>query len=426
MFNPDTSPVTPLARLRAFFRIGIGLKRWLSILIISVFILVSEIGLMIIAFLQPDLTMGGSGIAISTISIIISFSLIFISTYRLYIWIVNGVRHKQIGLDILTSLSIKIDKDKAVKVVAIGGGTGQSTLLRGIKHWTNNITAVVTITDDGGSSGNLRDDLDMPPPGDARSCLIALSELDPIMEEMFLHRFTAKSSLNSHNMGNLFLAALYQKVGGFKQVLEAAGDILSITGKVVPVSDMTNLKLMAETKSGQIIDGESSIGLVSQPLSRVWIEPASAIAEQSVLEAISNAGVIVIGPGSLYTSIIPNFLVGGISDAVNSSFALKVFVCNVATQPHETESYDVEKHLTVFQEHTGVDIDHVVVNCNIKDNPEDWHQPAVLPIWHMDGFRGSFLVDDVLDESMPTRHDPRKLARAIMQIPSLSVYTSRK
>ena len=425
MFNPHTNSVTFLGKLKSFSRIGIGLKRWLLIFIVAVCMLAFELGLIIIAFTQPDLVMGPADITIGIVSIGISLGLICISIHRMYIWTLNGAKHKQVGVDVFTSLNLKMNKDEAVKVVAIGGGTGQSTLIRGIKHWTNNITAIVTITDDGGSSGDLRDDLDMPPPGDARNCLIALSELDPIMEDMFLHRFTAKSSLNSHNMGNLFLAALYQKVGGFKQVLEAAGDILSITGKVIPVSNMTNLQLRAETESGELVEGESSIGLVSQPISRIWIEPEFAIAEQSALDAISQAQAIVIGPGSLYTSIIPNFLVDGVSDAVNASSAIKVFVCNVATQPHETECYDVEKHLNVFQEHSGVVVDYIVVNSNIKDNPEDWKQPAVLPTWSIDGFNGGFVVDDVLDESMPTRHDPRKLSRAIMQIPSLSVYSFR-
>jgi uncharacterized cofD-like protein len=413
-----------LDRVRIFLKFGLGIKRWILTFVLGIFSFGFSIGLIMSIPLDPIrmpvfsllVFSHTKALIIGAVAFLLGSILMILAINKAYKWILVGLRNKPVGLDIFTAVNLRISRDKGPKVVAIGGGTGQSTLLRGVKHWTNNLTAVVTITDDGGSSGDLRDDFDMPPPGDARNCLIALSDLDPVMEDMFLHRFNAKSSLDRHNVGNLFLAALYQQLGGFREVLEAAGKLLSISGRVIPVSNMTNLKLIAKTTSGNVISGESAIGSVTDPLSEVWIEPDGAIPEQMGLEAISEADIIVIGPGSLYTSIIPNFLIKGISSAVNESPATKIFVCNVATQPHETENYDVSKHLEVFQHHSGVDVDYIIVNNNIKDNPEEWNQPAVLPVSSLMGFKGNVIVGDVLDNTMPTRHDSVKLASAIMRI----------
>lgn len=339
-----------------------------------------------------------------------------IAFYHIYRWVVVGTSQKRGNVDILTAVDMEQHRKRGPHIVAIGGGTGVSTLLRGLKRETGNLTAIVTIADDGGSSGRLRDDLHMPPPGDARNCLVALSEAGPLMEELFDYRFNVGSYLDGHSLGNLLLAALYEKRGGFQEGLEAAAQLLAVSGRVVPVSNHIGLVLMGETVSGRILRGESAVGHAPDPLRRVWIEPQGAVANGAALEAIRQAELIVIGPGSLYTSIIPNFLIPGIKEAMATSQAQKVFVCNVATQPHETDGYGVAEHLKVFQAHSGVSVTHVLVNSKVWDLPKEWNQASVPSVSRIDGFDGVVVLADVVNEEFPTRHDPYKLAAALTAI----------
>ncbi len=308
------------------------------------------------------------------------------------------------------------DKNSGLRIVTIGGGTGQSTALRGLKRETDNLTAIVPVSDDGGSSGRLRQDFRMPPPGDARSCLVALSDGETALEELFNHRFNGSSSLEGHSLGNLLLAALYEKTGDFSQGLEAAARLLALSGRVVPVSDEPGLTLVGRTTSGRTLVGESAVGRAPGPIERVWLEPEGAAAGESALEAINQAELIVIGPGSLYTSLIPCFLLRGVSQAVSASRAPKVFVCSVATQPHETDGYGVEEHLRAFQSHSSVTVTHVLANGNVEELPAESGRTAVAPVRRIDGFGGAVVLADVVDESDRTRHDPRKLAGALMDI----------
>ena len=308
------------------------------------------------------------------------------------------------------------DKNSGLRIVTIGGGTGQSTALRGLKRETDNLTAIVPVSDDGGSSGRLRQDFRMPPPGDARSCLVALSDGETALKELFNHRFNGSSSLEGHSLGNLLLAALYEKTGDFGQGLDAAARLLALSGRVVPVSDEPGLTLVGRTTSGLTLRGESSVGNAPDPIERVWIEPPDAAAGVAALEAIKQAELIVIGPGSLYTSLIPCFLLQGVGEAVAASRAPKVFVCNVATQPHETDGYGVAEHLDAFRAHSGVAVTHALVNGNVEELPAELGRTAVAPVRRIDGFDGSVVLADVVDESDRTRHDPRKLAVALMDI----------
>ena len=302
------------------------------------------------------------------------------------------------------------------RVVAIGGGTGLSTMLRGLKLWTGNLTAVVSMADDGGSSGRLRDEMKMPPPGDVRACLVALSDAGLQLQELFDHRFESDSPLGGHNLGNLILAALYEKQGSFREGLEAAARLLAVKGAVVPATDHTAPVLMGKTVSGAVLRGESAVGLADEPLRRVWLEPKDAAASEDALAAIRQADLIVIGPGSLYTSILPSFLLPGFAEAVAASDAPKVLVCNVATQRHETDGFDAADHLAVFREHSGVSVSHFLVNRTPLEVPEEWDQAAVYAVSHVDGFGGVIVSADVVDDEMRVRHDPQKLAGAVMSI----------
>ena len=411
-------------RIKALLRPGLGLKRWLVALTLGLLLFSLGVGFSMAISISPNvlpvlrtLTLGEFPPMIrGAVFILIGLALGGVAAYQTYRWVEMGISQSHGKVDILTAMDLKKRKENGLGIVTIGGGTGISTLLRGLKHESGNLTAIVTISDDGGSSGRLRDDLHMPPPGDARNCLVALSEDEPLLEELFHFRFNNNSSLNGHSLGNLLLAALYEKHGGFQEGLEAAAQLLAVSGRVVPVSNETDLVLIGETITGQVLRGESAVGHAPDRLHRVWIEPQTATPNEAALEAIRQAQMIVIGPGGLYTSIIPNFLLPGVSEAVASSPVPKVFVCNVATQPHETDGYSVADHLREFQAHSGISVTHVLVNTNVKTLPEEWGQVAVPPDSIIDGFTGIMVSADVLDDSFPTRHDPYKLTSAIMAI----------
>ena len=413
-------------RIRIMLQPGLGLKRWLALLVLGLALISLGVGFLMAVSISPValpalrfLTLAAfPPLLRGAVFILTGAGLGGVAVYQMYRWVVVGTSQRRGRADIWTTMGMKRLRDHGPRIVAIGGGTGLSTVLRGLKHETGNLTAIVTIADDGGSSGRLRDELQMPPPGDARSCLIALSEAEPLLEELFRHRFNDSSPLNGHSLGNLLLAALYEMRGGLHASLEAAAQLLALSGRVIPVSDGNGggLILMGETVSGHVLRGESAIGQAPDRLGRVWIDSEGAVASVAALEAIRQAELIVIGPGSLYTSIIPNFLLPGVGEAVTNSQAPKVFVCNVATQPHETDGYGVIEHLRVFQAHSGVGITHVLVNRNIQTLPEEWRQVAVPPVPRIEGFEGAVITGDLVDEGFPTRHDPVKTAKAILEI----------
>jgi uncharacterized cofD-like protein len=412
------------SRIKVLLRPGLGLKRWLLLFALGMALFGLGVGFAMSVSISPKILpalrtitlVGLDPMVRGAIFIVAGVALGAMSARQIYIWVISGVSQRRGDVDILTAVDLMQHRVRGPRIVAIGGGTGVSTLLRGLKQISSNLTAIVTIADDGGSSGRLREDMHMPPPGDARNCLIALSEAGSLMEEVFDYRFDVESHLNGHNLGNLLLAALYDRRGGFQEGLEAAARLLAVSGSVVPVSNNIGLVLMGETISGQIMRGESSVGLAPEPLKYVWIEPKGAVANEAALEAIRKAELIIIGPGSLYTSIIPNFLIPAISEAVTASHAPKVFVCNVATQPHETDSYGVAEHLEVFRAHSGVNVTHIVVNEKVRDLPLEINQAAVESVSKVNGFAGHVILADVVDDSFPTRHDSYKLANIIAAI----------
>lgn len=409
--------------IRAFLRPGLGLKRWLILFSMGVafiglgigFAIATPISPRILAIgriltfkFLPPLVRGGIFIGIGLI-------MLLVAVVRIYRLAEAKLRRRREGVSLIEALHTDSLLERGPRVVAIGGGTGLSTLLRGLKHHTAHITAIVTVADDGGSSGRLRVELGIPPPGDARNCLVALSEAEPMMERLMSYRFQKGEILGGHSVGNLLLAALIQMEGSLGKALEAASALLAVRGRIVPVSERPDLMLRGETEDGEVILGESHLGEGGKHLKRVWLEPGDASPSPLALEAIAQADLIVIGPGSLFTSIIPNFLIPGIAEAVNASRAPKVFVCNVATQPGETEGYSVGEHLRVFQEHTGVKITHLLVNSNVRPLPAEWKQEAVRPE-RPPHFQGVYVEADLVNEAQRTRHDPEKLAQCLMHL----------
>ncbi|HEY5561869.1 MAG TPA: gluconeogenesis factor YvcK family protein [Clostridiaceae bacterium] len=260
---------------------------------------------------------------------------------------------------------------KGPKIVVIGGGTGLSTMLRGLKYYTSNITAIVTVADDGGGSGELREDLGILPPGDIRNCILALADTEPLIEELLQYRFT-DGKLKNQSFGNLFLAAMDGISDNFNDAVQNMCSILAVEGRVIPVT-LDNLTLKAKLKNGKIVEGESNIPIESinsnSPIDYVSIMPEDAKALSEAVEAIRSADAVIIGPGSLYTSILPNILIKGIGSSLHETKALKLYVSNIMTQRGETDDYGVEDHIRAIYKHGGKGIiDYVIVNIGTLDS----------------------------------------------------------
>lgn len=335
-------------------------------------------------------------------------------------------RGKIIEVPILAPL-VTPRKPNGPRIVAIGGGTGMPTLLRGVKEITDNITAVVNVVDDGGSSGRLRRDLGILPPGDFRNNLVALSDVEPLMTELFQHRFEGAGELEGHSFGNLFLVAMTGVTGNFEQAIRESSRVLAVRGKVLPAS-LEDIELYAELRNGDIVRGESVIPRTPVPLKRVFMHPTNASAYPEALAEIINAEVIILGPGSLFTSIMPPLLVEDIARAVKSNVtAIKVYICNVATQPGETDDFDVARHVQALHDHIGHKLfDYVIYNSNMA------YSEMIQPEWTVKAvtfdpeskkrFPGiEFVPADVVRDENPLRHDPAKLAAAVM-----SLYDNRR
>lgn len=311
-------------------------------------------------------------------------------------------------------------------IVAIGGGTGLSTMLRGLKKHTDDITAIVAVSDDGGGSGILRTDLNMLPPGDIRNCIIALSNTEQLMSKLLSYRFH-DGVLNGQSFGNLFLAALNQVTGSFYQSVRYMSNILAITGRVLPVTT-EDVHIEAEFENGTVVRGESNINtqkrLMDSPIRHIRMIPENPKALSDTISAITNAKLLIFGPGSLYTSVIPNLLVDGIVDAVRASSARKVYVCNVMTQDGETENYTAIDHVKALFEHSyDMLFDTCIINSAEvsgelrKKYAEEGAEP--MPV-NEDAFRkiGLKLISKPLisDNTPLARHDPDKLAEVLMSI----------
>nr|P38541.1 RecName: Full=Putative gluconeogenesis factor [Thermoanaerobacterium thermosulfurigenes]AAB00840.1 ORF1 [Thermoanaerobacterium thermosulfurigenes] len=309
------------------------------------------------------------------------------------------------------------------KVVVIGGGTGLSTMLRGLKKYTHNITAIVTVADDGGGSGVLREDLGMLPPGDIRNCILALRNTEPTMEKLLQYRFT-DGMLKGQSFGNLFLAAMNGISISFEEAVKKMSEVLAVSGKVLPVT-LDDVKLKAKLKNGIVIDGESLIPKLQMkeksPIERIFLEPKDAKPVKEALIDIMDADEIILGPGSLYTSIIPNLLVNDVCEAIEDSKAIKVYVCNIMTQPGETIGYDANAHVDALFLHGLKSLDYVIVNngeipYEYKDRyKEDMSQPVSYDVESFKQKGIKVIEKDVLAiRNNYIRHDEQKLAEILM------------
>lgn len=309
------------------------------------------------------------------------------------------------------------------KVVIIGGGTGLSVLLRGLKRHPIDLTAIVTVADDGGSSGRLRNELNIPPPGDIRNVLAALSDVEPLVESLFQHRFTTNNELSGHALGNLMIAALSSITGDFGHAVQEMSKVLNVRGKVLPAANQS-VVLHAEMEDGSVVSGESKIPYSGKKIHRVFLTPEKIEPLPETIRAIRDADLIILGPGSLYTSILPNLLVPGIGEAVCASSAKKVYICNLMTQAGETLDFTAADHVGAIYDHIDCSVmDTILVNkepvpANIQElYKEEMAKPVVYDVERLKELGLTAIFDDILTfENSTIRHDTAKVAEILVRL----------
>ncbi len=396
---------------------GMLVKRWVFLGIIGI-VLISMGFAIIISEGVPASKTGASFV------IILGIILVITSVKRMIKSLLAVIIPQQKAKDLVDMVYRKRHLERSFNIVALGGGTGLSTLLHGLKEYTSNITAIVTVADDGGSSGRLRQEFGMLPPGDIRNCLVALADAEPLMGKLFQFRFREGQGLKDHSFGNLFITAMMKVTGDFEKAVKESSKVLAIRGSVIP-STLSRITLMAEYQDGTRAIGESSIPHQDIPIKRLHIKPADCIATRDAVDAIKKANIILLGPGSLYTSIMPNILIKDIYRELAASKALKVYICNVMTQPGETDGYKASDHLKAILAHTDPSIvTHTIVNTGkvpvelLGKYKEENAHPVVPDIEAIDKMGYKAIAANVISTTNYVRHQPKRLAKIINDLAS--------
>ena len=395
---------------------GMFIKRWIFLSTFGIILVAMGFTMVISERTPQNKTFAGIIVVLGGLIVITSVSRIINS----FVTAVLPERKEQL----VDKVYQKRILERGPRIITIGGGTGLSTLLHGLKEYTSNITAVVTVADDGGSSGRLRKELNVLPPGDIRNCLVALADTGPLMEKLFQFRFNDGKDLKGHNFGNLFITAMSKVTGDFEQAIKASSKVLAIRGSVVPAT-LTRVVLKALHKDGTETLGESKIPKKESPIEKIFIKPPDCRPTVESLEAIKKAHVIILGPGSLYTSVMPNLLIEGMYAAIKQSKAVKVYVCNVMTQAGETDNYTASAHVKAIIEHTGPGVvDYCVVNTG-RIPPELFEKyegenayPVLVDEERMKALGCEIIKANVIDTDKVVRHDPHKLAKIIAELAS--------
>jgi len=395
---------------------GIGVKRWIGLGVFGLLLLVlgtSHLRADEFWFFQ----------LLDTIVVISGIIILILGIKRMVRSFISALIPASKDTELVDVLYQRRYLNRGPKVVTIGGGTGLSVLLSGLKLYTSNITAIVTVADDGGSSGRIREEFNILPPGDIRNCLVALADAPTLMRDLFQFRFDTNSDLSGHSFGNLFLTVMTRLTGDFEKAIKETSKVLALKGRVIP-STLNNVVLVAEHKDGTTTFGENNIPRAHKSINRVYLDPVAPQATPDAIKAIQEAQVIVLGPGSLYTSIIPNLLIKEIADAVTNSGAVKVYVSNAMTQPGETDGLSASDHIKVLIQHAHPRImDYCILNTT--EIP-----PSILERYAKEG---AYLVandrkkiesmgyrvienDSTTIEDGVIRHDPVKLAKIILDL----------
>jgi len=424
-----------LSELGRWLAPGLGIKRWFFLFLLGITFLGVGLAILLLDLYRTEFA------SPTILSILFYVSLRFLPRIlRVLIFAGVGIGLVSFGIyglnrsllrpfirpgrPVVDELANYRRRERGPRIVTIGGGHGLSTLLRGLKQYTQNLTAIVTVADDGGSSGRIRESFGILPPGDIRNCLAALSNDEQMLTQLFRYRFSGAGELDGHSFGNLFITALAEITGSFEEAIAESGKVLSVSGRVLPAT-LHNVKLVADLQLPNVLNqvrvqGESSIPKMAGRVRRLWLEPNDAPAFPPALKAILNADMIVVGPGSLYTSLLPNLLVQELLGAIKASRALKVYVCNIATQSGETELYSCYDHTRALEEHVGDSVFDIVL-CN--DNYESQLIEGSQWVRADDRTLSDTRVhcSNLIDADQPWRHDSAKLARTLIEI--LDEYT---
>ena len=406
---------------------GLEVKRWFLLIFLGSIMIV--LGFMVLANVRPiyltlELIRKAALVlpsnVLAAVFILIGGAIFFKGWQKTTLSIMDMDSSKG-NSSILEKLYRRRKLNKGAKIVAIGGGTGLSMLLRGIKKYTNNVTAIVTVGDDGGSSGRLREEMGILPPGDIRNCIAALADDEDMITELFQYRFKNGEGLEGHSFGNLFLTALCAITGDMVRAVKESSNVLNIRGVVLPAT-LDDMKLAAVFEDGKIVHGESNIPEAHGKIKRLFTEPEHSKALPEAIAAIKEADLIILGPGSLYTSVIPNLLVDGIVEAITKSTAKKIYVCNIMTQPGETDNYSVASHVNALISHASGKkiVDAVLVNDNLPDNISEGYAksgsiPVRLDMENIAPIGIEVVSQKLLQENKQglVRHSSHRVARAV-------------
>ena len=411
-----------VSRMSYWLKPGVGVKRWcvllgLGVLFVSIAIAMVIVRYYYLALIRLDIDLAGTVVWTRVVLLLLVGILVIVYAF---VKVSNEIigPFAPTGRSVVSVVAERNRKRKGPRVVVMGGGTGMSTMLRGLKNCTSNITAIVTMADDGGSSGRLRKDIGILPPGDLRNCIVALADDEALLTQLFKYRFGDGDGVNGHSFGNLFITAMSEVTGSFERALAVSGQVLAIGGKVLP-STLEDVKLIADIRqhvgdSVHRVVGESAIPQQVGVIERIHLHPEDVPAHPQALSAILSAELIVLGPGSLYTSVIPNLLVKDIASAIENSRGLKVYVANLATQIGETEKFSLSQHTQVINEYADESFKLVLSNNSYvgKLLPEmEWVRTDAdkCPGWEI-------IAGDLADEISPWRHDSEKLAKALMAL----------
>ncbi len=403
---------------------GLQVKRWFALILFGAVLM--TLGVLILFDIKPvfytmefvrKIAMNLSTEWIAFAFVMIGAGLFFKGWQKTNLSMLDGSDNEAL----LENLYRRRKLNRGPRIVAVGGGTGLSMLLKGIKHITNNITAVVTVGDDGGSSGRLREEMGVLPPGDIRNCIAALADDEDLVTKLFQYRFKTGEGLEGHSFGNLFLTALCSITGDMVRAVKESSNVLSIRGRVLP-STLDDMKLVAEMEDGRIIHGESNIPEAHGKIKRLYTEPDDCRALPDVIEAIRNAELIILGPGSLYTSVTPNLLIKEIANEISKSNAKKIYVCNIMTQPGETDNYSVSDHVKALMQHAESKdiIETVLVNDFLPSNLAKKYQlsgsyPVKLDYENLKKLGVKVFSRKLIEDSKEglVRHSSHRVARAI-------------
>lgn len=406
---------------------GLQVKRWFALILVGAVLM--TVGILILFDLQPiyNTMKFIQNVATKISTEWLAFGIVMIGAAIFFKgWQKTNLSIMDIDEDknndvLLENLYKRRKLNRGPRIVAVGGGTGLSMLLSGAKNITNNLTAIVSVGDDGGSSGRLREEMGILPPGDIRHCITALADDEDLVNKLFKYRFKNGEGLEGHSFGNLFLTALYDITGDMVSAVRASSRVLSIRGRVLPAT-LDDMKLVAEMEDGRIVHGESTIPEAHGRIKRLFTEPANCKALEDVIQAIRNAELIILGPGSLYTSVIPNLLVKQISEEIIKSKARKIYVCNIMTQPGETDNYTVSDHLKALIQHSGSNkiVDAVLVNDYLPEKLADIYQksgsyPVKLDTQEVKKLGIKIVAKKLIQDSKEglVRHSSNRVARAV-------------